>query len=80
MKLLLVQHGEVVADAVDPRKPLSPEGVRTCTPSQRPAAVWSSRQRHRPPRNLRAEQTAEILGKALALPVVPPRDWSPATP
>ena len=28
MRLLLVQHGEAVSDAVDPRKPLSPAGER----------------------------------------------------
>jgi phosphohistidine phosphatase len=70
MKLLLVQHGEAVADAVDSRKPLSPEGVRdvralaaACRRFKLAAGeiVHSGK--------LRAEQTAEILGKAFGLPV-----------
>jgi phosphohistidine phosphatase len=70
MKLLLVQHGEAVIDAIDPRKPLSPEGerdVRALAAACRRSALRAGDIMHSG--KLRAEQTAGILAEALGLPV-----------
>jgi phosphohistidine phosphatase len=69
MRLHLVQHGEAVADAVDPRKPLSSEGARDVR-----ALAGACRRFGLHVRDivhsgkLRAEQTAEILGTTLSIP------------
>jgi len=81
MKLLLVQHGEAVEGAVDPLRPLSPEGVRDVRAlaaacrrfALRPGSIVHSGK-------LRAEQTAEILGKALGLPVSASAGLDPLDP
>jgi phosphohistidine phosphatase len=81
MKLLLVQHGEAVADAADPRKPLSPEGerdVRALAAACRRFALRAGEIVHSG--KLRAEQTAEILGKALSLPVSAAAGLDPLDP
>jgi phosphohistidine phosphatase len=68
MKLLLVQHGEAVADAVDPRKPLSPEGARDVRALAAACRRFGLRARdvvHSG--KLRAAETAGILGEALSI-------------
>ena len=70
MRLLLVQHGEAVSDAVDPRKPLSPAGERDVRALAAACRLYKLRARDIIHSGiLRAEQTAEILGEALSLPV-----------
>jgi phosphohistidine phosphatase len=70
MKLLLVQHGEALADAVDPSKPLSPEGVRDVQALATACRKFGLHARdilHSG--KLRAQQTAEILGATLSAPI-----------
>ncbi len=70
MRLLLVQHGEAVADAVDPRKPLSIEGERDVRALAAACHRFGIRAHDIVHSGvLRAEQTAAILGEALSLPV-----------
>jgi phosphohistidine phosphatase len=70
MRLLLVQHGEAVADTVDPAKPLSHQGVRDVQ-----ALAASCRRFGLRAKDIihsgktRAQQTAEILADTLSLPV-----------
>jgi phosphohistidine phosphatase len=68
--LYLVQHGEAAAEAVDARKPLSPQGLRDVRALAAACRQFSLRARdiiHSG--KLRAEQTAGILAESLALPV-----------
>ena len=66
MKLYLVQHGEAVSRQEDPKRPLSEQGVQDVqavaaflgNAGIQVARVWHSGKR-------RAEQTAEILAKAV---------------
>jgi phosphohistidine phosphatase len=67
MILYLVQHGEAVAEAEDPARPLSPRGAETA----RRMARWAAEARLvvdeiRHSGKRRAAQTAEVLGAALA--------------
>jgi phosphohistidine phosphatase len=66
MRLYLVQHGETVAEEVDPARPLSPSGqadVARIAAFLAAGAVRVGRIEHSGKR--RAEQTAQILGAAL---------------
>ena len=68
--LYLVQHGEAVAEAIDPKRPLSAHGRAIVEK----VAAWAARQRVqvgqiRHSGKLRAEQTAAIFAKQLS-----PRD------
>ncbi len=67
MKLYLVQHGEALAQDVDPERPLSEQGeqdVAAVSAFRRAAGVRVERVWHSGKR--RAQQTAEILAKAVA--------------
>lgn len=65
--LILVQHGEAASKDVDPERPLTDGGrqevdrvaAHLAAHDVRPAAIWHSGK-------LRAEQTAELMGAALA--------------
>ena len=70
MHLYLVQHGDAVSDAVDPRKPLSPKGRQTVAELSRACrgfGVKAVEVLHSG--KLRALETAEILGDFLGIPV-----------
>lgn len=67
MKLYLVQHGEAVAEAINPGRPLSDRGrtdVSHVAAMLKEAGVSVMRVLHSG--KTRAEQTAEILAKVLA--------------
>ncbi len=65
MRLFLVHHGDAVGPLVDPRRPLSPEGIThverlaadAASRGVRPEVVWHSGK-------LRAKQTAEAFWRA----------------
>jgi phosphohistidine phosphatase len=72
MRLYLAQHGEALAKAVDPARPLSEEGRRDVQAIARflkgagiqVERVWHSGK-------LRAEQTAQLMAKAVAPRIAP---------
>lgn len=71
MKIYLVRHGAAAHPAVDPRRPLSDEGrreVEEVAEALRARGVKPTWVAHSP--KARAEETAAILGEALA-PTVP---------
>lgn len=66
MKLFLVQHGDAVIQEVDPQRPLSEQGKRdieTLARWLRKASVRADHVLHSG--KLRAQQTAEVLAKAM---------------
>ncbi len=80
MGLYLVQHGDAVDEAVDPTRPLSPQG-RADVEALARACMGRIAVRHIiHSGKLRAEQTAEILGQALGAPVEAAPGLTPGDP
>ena len=83
MKLFLVHHGDAAGPEVDPRRPLSAEGLKAvermaaeaAERGARPAVVWHSGK-------LRARQTAEAFWRACnaLAPLLATRDLQPDDP
>jgi phosphohistidine phosphatase len=77
MDVYLVQHGEALSEEQDPERPLSEEGRKAVAKVARYVAALSRAFLDPPPSQiwhsgkLRAEQTAEILARALAPNVTP---------
>ncbi len=70
MMLFLLQHGDAVAEAVDPAKPLSPAGARAVRATAQACARFGLKAREvLHSGKLRARQSAEILGEELGIPV-----------
>jgi len=68
MNLYLVQHGDAVAEAVDPRKPLTPRGMQTVEELASACSLFGlSAGEILHSGKLRASQSAEILGDALGI-------------
>ena len=78
MKLYLVQHGEAMSEAEDPLRGLTPIGENEIKKVARmakrmglnPSKIFHSGK-------LRAEQTADIIGKALSKPVEATKGLAP---
>jgi phosphohistidine phosphatase len=72
MKLYLVQHGEALAGAVDPSRPLSEQGrqdVQAIAKFLQGAGIRVERVWHSG--KLRADQTAQLLAKAVSPRIAP---------
>jgi phosphohistidine phosphatase len=81
MMLYLVQHGEALAEAADPRKSLSPAGTRDMQALARACASYGVSAReiiHSG--KARAALSAEILGQALGLKVTASAGLDPLDP
>ena len=70
MNLYLVQHGEAKTDQEDPKRPLSDEGRRNTKNSAEIAAKLKIAPKEiLHSEKLRAQETAEILGEKLHVPI-----------
>ncbi len=78
MKLYLVQHGEAMSEAEDPLRGLTPKGeneIKKVAHVAKQMGLNPSKIFHSG--KLRAEQTADILGKALDRPVEATKGLAP---
>lgn len=80
MGLYLVQHGDAVEEAVDPTRPLSPQGRADVEALARACRGRIAARQIIHSGKLRAEQTAEILGQVLGMPVKAAAGLNPGDP
>ena len=81
MRLYLVQHGEATSKEIDPDRPLTKKGKKDVSQMAeflkkkgiRVIATWHSEK-------LRAQQTAQILGKAISVEIIKQEGLAPDNP